>query len=526
MGVGVRMVLAGGLVLDGTGAPPFVGDVAIEAGRIAAVGPASDSHGAASVVDVEGLVVAPGFIDAHSHADNAPFLGETDLSKLTQGITTEVVGNCGFSLAPRSRQHGAAVDSYLSLLFPPSALGHGERMPALFQAADARGYPTNVLPLVGHGTLRAAVMGFDDRPPSGRELAAMGDHLEEALDAGAGGLSSGLIYRPGTYARTDELAALAGRMQGRPAVYASHIRNEGSGLLAAIDEALAVGRGGGVPVHVSHLKSAGAQAWGLVADALARLAAARHDGQRVSQDVYPYTASSTMLVVCLPRALRNLSNPEILRRLRAPDSVEAVREGLRQEGDDQRRFASVYVSSTHDHRYEGRTLAELAQAMGTDGAEALVRVLVDEELRAIMVSFSMREEDIESVLRDPYTAIGTDGAPPGLGGRPHPRLWGTFPRILGRYVRERRVLDLADAVRRMTSLPADVFRLREVGRLAPGMRADVVVFDPATVADRATYDDPTQAAMGIEHVLVGGTWSVRAALPTGVRVGARLAPSP
>lgn len=522
----MRQVLAGGLVLDGTGAPAFVGDVAIEGDRVMSVGTARETHGEAEVTPVEGLVVAPGFIDTHSHADNAPFLARTDLSKLTQGVTTEIVGNCGLSLAPRLVGHGEETDAYLSLLFPPSAMGHGERMSDWLARADARGYPTNVVPLVGHGTLRVAVMGMADRAPTAGERRAMEDLLEEALEAGAGGLSSGLIYRPGTFARTDELVALAGRMRGRPAVYASHIRNEGTALVAAVEEALAIARDADVAVHVSHLKAAGPDAWGLVGTALERLSAARAAGVRASQDVYPYTASSTMLIVCLPPPLRNLPNAELIARLGAPGILAEVREGLAREGAGQRRFDSVQVAWTPDHRYEGRTIRQVADELGTDGAGALVRILNDEALKASMISYSMREEDLIEALGDPFTAIGSDGAPPGLGGRPHPRLWGTFPRVLGRYVRDLQVLPLAEAVRRMTSLAADVFHLPEIGRLAPGRRADVVVFDPERVADRATYENPLQAATGVCHVLVGGAWAVRGGRPSTDRPGVRLRPSP
>ncbi len=412
----MRRVLAGGLVLDGTGAEPYLGDVLLDGGRIESAGPARESHGSAEVIAVEGLAVAPGFIDSHSHGDNAPFLPDADLSKVSQGVTTEVIGNCGFSLAPRTPAHAADVDAYLSLLFPPSALGHGWAMGEWLALADARGHPVNVLPLVGHGTLRASVLGFEDREPTPGELATMGDLLEEALESGAGGLSSGLIYRPGAFARTDELAALAGRMRGRPAVYASHIRNEGQSLLDAVDEALTIGRDGGVAVHVSHLKAAGQAAWGLMAPALKRLRAARAGGQDVSQDVYPYTASSTMLLVCLPGHLRDLPGDALLARLRAPGAADEVRAGLRAEGAEARPFERVRVAWTPDHRYEGKSVADVADDIGCDGAEALVRILVEEELKALMVSFSMREEDLVEALSDPFTAIGSDGAPPGLGG--------------------------------------------------------------------------------------------------------------
>lgn len=265
-----RVVLTEGLVVDGSGSSPFVGDVVLERDTIVDIGPVAERHpSAAQVIVVAGVVVAPGFIDVHSHGDNAPFLVEDDVAKLTQGITTEIVGNCGMSLAPRSRRHGDELDRYLARFFPSSAWP-ADTFGQWVEAADRRGYVVNAMPLVGHGTLRLSTMGFEHRPPSRREAAAMRTRLAQALDAGAGGLSTGLIYPPGRYADTEELIDLACGMSGRPAIYASHMRSEGAGLLDAVRESLRIGAEAHVPVQISHLKAMGQANWGNV-DAALRL---------------------------------------------------------------------------------------------------------------------------------------------------------------------------------------------------------------------------------------------------------------
>jgi len=521
-----RVVLAGGLVVDGTGAVGRVADVTIEQGLIASIDPPRASHGSVAVRDVRGYVVAPGFIDAHSHADNAPLLGSPDLSKVLQGVTTEVVGNCGMSLAPRSSRYAQALTAYVGRLFPPTAW-EGHSFADFLAATDAAGYIVNYAPLIGHGTVRLAVMGFEDREPTPAELGAMRAFVEEALDAGAVGLSSGLIYPPGSLARTPELVELSRPLRGRPALYATHLRSEESGLLDAVREAIQIGREAGVRVEISHHKAAGRRQWGHVRHSLALIGDARVGGVDVRLDVYPYTASSTMLTTCLPPWLSKLRDDDLLARLRQPLVVERVRDELAREDWDNcvagsGGFAGILIASTRDHQFEGMTLESIAGALGIDGADALMHVLRVEQLGVAMVAFEMDEADMEMVLRDPFTSVGSDGLPPGLGGKPHPRQWGTFPRILSRYVRERGVLSLEEAVRRMTTLPAEAFRLPGVGRLAAGYAADVVIFEQATVQDRATYVEPTQPPVGIRDVLIGGVEVVRDGQFTGARVGRRL----
>lgn len=525
-----QVLLQGGLVVDGSGAEPTSADVLIGDGRIKAVEPAGQiSSDGYEVRDVSGLVVSPGFIDVHSHADNAPMLEEDDTSKILQGVTSEVVGNCGFSLAPVVEGREDELAALTSRLFPPLPWGWSS-FADLLGRLDAAGYVTNYAPLVGHGTLRLAVAGFEARPTSEAERCRMGDFAVEAAEAGAFGLSSGLIYPPGLFGDTDEIAAVAARLpEGR--LYATHMRGEGSHLKASIDEALEIGRRSGKPVQVSHLKSAGRQNWGGVTGALEQLAQARAEGQSVTQDVYPYTASSTMLAACLPPWCQEGGNLAVLGRLNNSGTLSRLRSeieaGPAEDWENHVAGAGwdgIMVSSTASHLHEGRTLPEIGQELGTDPFDALVTVLRDEQLRVSMVVFSMCEEDLELALKDAHTMIGSDGLPPGVGGKPHPRLFGTFPRILGRYSRERATLDLATAVYKMTGLPAATFGMKERGLIKPGAVADLVAFRAAKVTDRCDYRDPVHPPTGLAWVMQGGHVVVDDGRWLGTRRGQRLTP--
>ncbi|MFD5224455.1 amidohydrolase family protein [Microbacterium sp. NPDC058342] len=521
-----RSVLAGGLVIDGTGAEGYVADVTIDGGEIVSIDPASDSHGSVPVRDLGGRVVAPGFIDTHSHADNAPLRAEADVSKILQGVTTEIVGNCGLSLAPRSRKRGEALSSYLERFFPVQEW-QGESFVDFLALTDRAGYITNYAPLVGHNTLRIAAMGFEAREPTAAEAAEMRRMLESALDAGAVGFTSGLVYPPGRFAGTVELVDLAHSLVGRPALYASHVRSESGDRIAAAEEAITVGRDAGVRVQISHHKAMGKAHWGEVALTLALARDARASGVDVRFDVYPYTASSTSLASCLPARLAGLPNDELLAALERPEIVATLRRELAMDDWDNHvaqagGYSGILIASTYDGRFEGQTLEEAARELGVDGADALVHVLLSERLRASMICFAMSEADVEAAMRDEFTSIGSDGLPPGLPGKPHPRQWGTFPRVLSRYVRERGVLGLEQAVHRMTGLPAETFRLPGVGRIAEGYAADLVVFDPAGIEDRATYADPERGPRGVDAVYVNGVEVVSTQGFTGRRAGRRL----
>lgn len=524
------MLIVGAEVADGTGADLRRADVLVEGDRIAEVGPQGALSAAGrAVLDADGLVLAPGFIDVHSHADNAPLLDEPDTSKIVQGVTTEVVGNCGFALAPHG-DHGELADTLLKRIFPPMQPDWC-RFADLFEQLDARGYVTNTAPLAGHHTLRILAMGMSDRAPTDRQLAAMASALDEAQEAGVFGLSTGLIYPPGMFSATDEIVELVRRLAA-DRIYTTHMRGEGHRLASSVDEAIRIGRETGRRVQISHLKAAGRPIWGAIPGILETLDAARAAGVDVRHDVYPYTASSTMMTALLPPWVQSGGSPAVLDRLSDAPTRERIRAQLATDlsGDWENMagaagWDNIVVASTADGRYEGRSVAALAAEAGIEPFDAAVQIMLDEQLRVTMVVHQMSEADLVAALSDPHTMIGSDGLPPGTGGKPHPRTYGTFPRVLARYSRELAVLSLPEAVRRMTSLPADTFRIPDRGRIAAGAVADVVAFDGQAVADRATYDEPTLPPSGIAWVMQAGTVAVRDGVFCGRRSGRRLRPA-
>ncbi len=524
------LVVRGGRLVDGTGSPARDADIWVRDGRIrGVVDPATAVPGDACVLDASGLTVTPGFVDVHSHADNAPFLDEDDTSKLLQGVTCEVVGNCGFTLAPRAPDHAEELESLAARIFPAlpwSWTSFGD----LLSTLDARGYVVNYAPLVGHHALRVAAMGMRSGPPDEAELQRMGDLLDEAIAAGGFGLSSGLIYPPGIFADTAELAALARRLPpGLP--YVTHMRGEGSMLLRSIEEAVEIARSARRPLHVSHLKSAGRDNWGRMSDALAFLDEGRAAGMDIRHDVYPYTAGSTMLTAALPPWMNDGGADAVLGRLRSTEVRQQLRAELARDHDSWENhiygagWEGIVIASSASHEHDGRSLAEIAKRVDGDRVDVLADLLLAERLRVSMIVHSMYEPDLILAMEHPSTMIGSDGLPPGVGGRPHPRTYGTFPRVLARYCRDLGVFPLEEAVRRMTSLPAVAFRLPSRGVIAPGMAADLVAFDAGTVRDLATYEDPVRAPQGVGWVMVDGDVVVRDGQYEGRRAGQRLRPA-
>lgn len=518
------------MVIDGTGAEAQARDILIVGDRISRVSPpGTEERGEHEVVDAGGHVVAPGFIDVHSHADNAPFLADDDTSKILQGVTTEVVGNCGFSLAPVTAANADVLKTYSRRIFPPLPWGWGS-LGELLDAADAAGYVTNYVPLVGHHAIRVAVLGMDDRSPSSDEQRQMERLVDSAMADGAFGLSTGLIYPPGLFARTEELVRLASRLpEGRP--YVTHMRGESTGLLDSLHEAVRIGREASCALHVSHLKVAGRRNWGAMPEALAIIHKAKQNDTVVSQDVYPYTAGSTMLTAALPPWFQDGGHASVLARLNSPGDLDRLRADLEvDDGSWENIVASagwdgVVVSSTASHEFVGMSLQQIAEATRREPFEALIQVLVQEGLQASMVMHMMHEDDLDTALADSLTMIGSDGLPPGSGGKPHPRTYGTFPRVLARYAREKNSLTTVEAVRRMTSLAAESFGLYDRGVVAPGKSADLVCFTASDVTDRSTYQDPAQAPEGIAWVMQNGSIVVRDGAYLGERRGKRLAPS-
>ncbi len=525
--------IEGATVIDGTGAQGSRGDVGVSDDVIAAVGDLS-RESARSTLRAAGRVLAPGFIDMHSHSDWRLWENRRAESKIRQGVTTEVVGNCGFSPAPVSAEFLDDLRGFA--LYVPTGMDFGWRSVGEYlRAFDADGTALNIVQLVGHGTLRIATMGFARRAPDEKELARMQRLMGDAMEDGAWGLSTGLIYAPGSYAATEEVVAIA-RVAGRHrGFYASHIRGEGATLLAAVTEAIRVGREGDLPVQVSHIKAAGRPNWGKVAEALALIDAARAEGLDVMADVYPYTASSTTVRTLLPdwaleggveAMVQRLGDPAVRARIRRELEAPVTGQSLL----DRIGWENIMISYCARRKdAEGRRLSELGATRGLDPLEAALELIVDEAGKAYMILFQLDEADLRRALVHPQVMIGSDGsslAPYGaLGaGKPHPRSYGTFPRVLGEYAREQRVLGLPEAVHKMTGLPARRLGLRDRGVVRVGAKADLVVFDPKRVADQATYEEPHRYPVGVEHVLVNGRLVIKDGEHTGSLPGRLLTP--
>ncbi|MEZ5963057.1 MAG: D-aminoacylase [Planctomycetota bacterium] len=497
------LVVRGGIVVDGSGKPGAPADVAVRGDRIVAVGDLGVGV-AARTIEAEGLVVAPGFVDVHTHADSDAVRLPLADNFVRMGVTSIVTGNCGSSVA---------------------ALG------AHLARVEQDGVSVNYGSLVGHGTVRTGIMRTAPRAPTAGELNRMKERVAAAMREGALGMSTGLIYVPGTYARTEELIELAKVVAAHGGLYASHMRDEAGGVLASIDEALRIGSEAGCRVHLSHLKASGRAVWGDGAKIAARLEQARRAGAQVTGDQYLYTASSTSLDVLFPSAELSVGRKEFVAKLGRDDAfraamVEAVLAGAKDAGFADLAYCQVAHAPGHAE-CNGQRLPQVALALlGHDDpsaqARAACRLFVDAEGRRVsMIYHKMAEEDVESILRVPFVAVASDAGIRSRSGddRPHPRGAGNNARLLGRYVRERRVVPLELAVQKMTSLPADVFGLADRGRIAPGQFADLVVFDPRRVADRATYEDPRADPIGIPWVIVNGVVVVAEGEHTGAKPG-------
>lgn len=516
-------------VVDGTGAPWFEGAVVIADGKLAAVTRESDpAIDAETTIDADGRVVCPGFIDTHSHSDMALFDDPTLAPKVRQGITTEILGQDGFSMAPMYRDGG--VDEWSKQL--GALAGQSDvawtwgSVGDYLDAVEANGIGPNVGILVGHGTVRFDQLGMSDRAPTEEELAAMAELVTEGLEDGALGFSTGLIYTPCTYADTDEVRTLASRLEpfGRP--FVAHVRSEGRWIWDALDEFVDIGAETNVPLHLSHFKVAGLEQHGTAGRATTLVEVARDRGVDFTAEQYPYTAASTMLSAVLPPWVHADGPEATIRQL----SDEATRERIRRDIEEWRidgwenigaltGWDGVVVSSVESKDnadVEGMSVAALAERRNVDPVEAVCDLLIDEALAVSAVFHMMAERDVREILTTERVCVGTDGL---FGGNPHPRVYGSYPRILGTYVREENLLSLEEAVRKMTSLPARIMGLDHKGIVRPGMDADLVVFDPVRVASRATYEKPRQYPQGIDHVIVGGEPVVRDGELTGETPG-------
>ncbi|MCU0646500.1 MAG: D-aminoacylase [Gemmatimonadaceae bacterium] len=499
------LVLRNGTVYDGRGAPPVEAHIGITDGQIVAIARDLADTGRITL-DVRGLAVAPGFVDIHSHGDDSLFLDPRLESVVRQGITTIVVGADGGSRAPVDGDGTANARA-----------GRYARFADFFSAVDALPPAVNIASMIGLGTLRRTVIGEANRPATSGEIAEMTRRVAQALDDGACGASSGLEYTPGAFATAAEMGAVCAPLRARQLPYATHMRNEDDALLEAIDEAIAVAQTARCPLQVSHLKAMGERNWPKMRSALERLEAIARDGLTVGIDVYPYIAASTTLANLFPAADRADGAEAFIARLeREPDAsrLRAAAESKVAMIGGWDRILIAAVANAADRGAEGQRVDALARRAGRTPYEVTVDLLRRNLASVQMIEFMMREADVARALAHPLAVVCSDGGAfavegPARRGRPHPRGLGAFPRVLGQYVREQRALSLTDAITKMSSRPADRVGLRDRGRLVVGAIADVVVFDPGTVRDRATYEDPFQYPVGIRHVIVNGQLAVR-----------------
>ena len=514
------IVIKNGTVYDGTGAPGFAADVGVTDGKVAAIGPLCAKDGR-RVIDAAGCAVSPGFIDIHSHSDVVFLVNPRADSKVKQGVTLEVAGNCGDSAAPltkRSLPYAKGADDYG---LEPTYMTMGE----YFDAMEKSGLSINFASLVGHGTVRKAAMGYDMRPPTESEMEEMKALIAAAMDDGAVGISSGLIYPPSSYAGTQELIELSKVVAARHGLYFTHMRNEGEYLLESVAESVEIGEQAGLPVHIAHHKASGEKWWGKVKQSLAAIDEARKRGVDVTADQYPYIASSTGLKSIIPGWAHEGGNSAILARL----TEDATRARLKTEvsanvAGSWDRYVVSKVNLEANKRFEGMDLAAIAAEAGKNPCDAAFDLLIEEKCQVGQIRFGLCEEDVATVMKHPYIMVGSDGSSlANYGelhkGKPHPRNYGTFARVLGKYVREEGVLRLEEALRKMTSLPAWRLGIWDRGILRPGLWADITVFDPDTVKDVSDFRDPHRYAAGIPYVLVNGQVVVEGGEHTGLLPG-------
>ncbi|MEO8333483.1 MAG: D-aminoacylase [bacterium] len=529
------VVITGGLIVDGSGSPATHGDVGIVGDRIATIAAsgALASANARQRIDARGRVVAPGFIDIQAQSYDAHLFGDGRvISEISQGVTTEILGEGGTpapvtqwmvdGLAPTESVTKAMSQRFVG------ARGFG----AWLNAMERHGSSVNVGSYLGAENPRIIAKGYAEGPATAAELDTMRRVMRDAMRDGAFGLASALIYPPGAYASTDELAAMAEAMAPYHGVYITHIRSEDDQLLEALDEALSIGKRGGVPVEIYHLKAGGQRNWRKAASAVAKLDSARKAGQDVGATMYPYPASSNALSACIPSwasvndsLLPNLRDPvkraRVVREMN--DTTPGANQGCQLDGPSV--IMVVGITRPELARYEGWRLDRIAADLERPWTEALVDLVIAEQARVGKITFSMSDANVAMQLRQPWVIIGSDAEahdPAKAQNMTHPRAYGTFARVLGKYVRDEHVLSLEDAVRKMTSATAALLGIRDRGTLKAGMFADVVVFDPATIIDKATYEKPHQLAVGVDVVLVNGVTVWRDGVATNATPGRAL----
>lgn len=517
-----ELIIRNGTVVDGTGAPAFRADVALEGGRIAEVGDLAEAT-AAREIDGAGKVIAPGFIDIHTHADVALMARPTHEPKIMQGVTTEVFSNCGLGFAPVTDAGLAIQKEYLLGLFGDD-VGVDWNWRTVRQFLDHyRGHiATNAAYLIPHGAVRVSAMGMADRASTPDELGQMTDLIRQGMEEGAWGLSTGLWYSPMSYADTQENIAVCKAVADYGGFFATHMRDYGDNILGALDESYEMSLKSGAPLQVSHLQIGGSKNWGRAGEVLDHIEQARARGVDVAFDNYPYTAGSTLIQAILPTWATVGGPTKLLERLGDSTVRDQIVDALNRSERDWSRHVLCGVRCVSWKPFEGESFSKIAEAESTNIGDVICRLLVDDELQACFIAHTGDESDLRQIVKHPAQMIGSDGLH--LPGKTHPRLFGAFPRLLSRYVREQGVLTLEEAVWKMTGFPAQRMGFKDRGRIAKGLAADVTVFDPATVRDVATFDDPCRYPEGIPFVFVNGRAVVDNGVHTGILAGEVLVP--
>lgn len=515
----IQYLIEKGTVIDGTGAEPREMNVGIHNGRIVYIG--AEKVSAEKTINARGLIVAPGFIDTHAHSEFTILADGRAEGKLAQGITTEINGNCGLSAAPL---YGEALVRREADMDELGITARWSTFGEYFALLRGKGISINFATLCGHGNIRGSVIGYRDSAPDESTMAEMKRLLAEASEAGTRGLSTGLIYPPGIYSGAAELTELAAGLP-ESGIYASHMRSEGDALIESIREILEIGRGSGAPVHISHLKTAGERNWWKASDAIRMIGTAKDEGTKITCDRYPYIAASTDLDTVLPSWVYEGGVEEELGRLKDPETAARIKSELGRK--DEKYWKGVYVSSVSnpENRWmEGENVFDIAVKSGDAIVDVLVDLLINERVRTGAIFFSMSEDNLRRFLSLPYLMIGSDSSArsfsgPTCYGKPHPRGFGSFPRFIGKYVRDEGLITLPEAIRRTTSLPAATFGLHDRGVITEGALADVVIFDYERIIDTATFREPFGRPEGIEYVFVNGGLAMDGGRLTGTLSG-------
>jgi N-acyl-D-amino-acid deacylase len=526
------VILRGGTIYDGSGGKPWVGDVALRGDRIARIakmGTLGDARGKVEL-DVKGLAVAPGFVNMLSWANESLIYDGRGQSDIRQGVTLEVMGEGG-SMGPlNDAMKKEAVEQQADIKYPINWTTLGEYLEML----EKKGIAPNVASFVGATTVRIHELGYENRPPKPEELARMRALVRQAMEEGALGVGSSLIYAPAFYAGTDELVALCAEAAPYGGMYISHMRSEGNRLLEAVDELIEIARRAKVPAEIYHLKAAGKQNWGKLEPALAKIDKARAEGLRITADMYTYTAGATGLDAAMPPWVQEGGLEAWIGRMKDPATRERVKKEMSTPTDQWENLLlaaggaeNVLLVAFKNEKLKpltGKTLAEVAKLRGKSPEETAMDLVIEDDSRVGTIYFLMSEENVQREVKLPYVSFGSDAeapAPEGpfLESNPHPRAYGNFARVLGKYVRDEKVIPLEEAVRKLSAQPAENLKIRERGRLQEGWYADVVVFDPAKIQDHATFDKPHQYSTGVRHVWVNGIQVLKDGEHTGATPG-------